>query len=122
MEGPVVSAAQAALPLEAAAWDAAVVPRQEVAAWVWAAEPQQEARDAAAVPPRGAVLRAAPDVQVAEPRAARPSAVPWVFRRDQALPWPAPRPPARSARAMHCLRIALPSALSWQAVGDEVLS
>ena len=33
--GPVVSAAQAALPLEeAAAWDAAVVPRQEVAAWV----------------------------------------------------------------------------------------
>jgi hypothetical protein len=111
----------------AVAWDAAVVPRQEVAAWVWAAEPQQEAaawagvaalppvavrqqeaRVAAAVPLRGAVLRGVPDVPVAEPRAARPSAVPWVFRRGQPLPWPAPQPAVRFARTMHCLRIALP--------------
>jgi hypothetical protein len=140
LAGPVVSAGQAAaLPLEEpAAWgaveapqgaerDAAEVLRQAVAwAGVAALPPeavrQQEGRDAAAVPLRGAVLRAALDVQVAEPRAARPSAAPWVFRRDQALPWPAPQPGVRPARAMHCLQIALPSALSWQAVGDEVLS
>jgi hypothetical protein len=149
LAGPVVSAAQAALPLEepaawdavevqqqAAAWDAEEAP-QQVVAWVWEAEPQQEAaardavevprseavarawvgeaavrqqeaRDAAAVPLRGAVLRAVPDVRVAEPRAARPSAVPWVFRRDQALPWPAPQPAVRSAHATQCLQIALP--------------
>jgi hypothetical protein len=119
----------------AAAWDAEVVP-QQVAAWVGAVEPQQEAaargavevpqleavartsveeaarrqeaRDAAAVPLRGAVLRAVPDARAAEPPAARPSAVPWVFRRDQALPWPAPQPAVRFARATQCLRIALP--------------
>jgi hypothetical protein len=120
----VVSAAQAAaLPLEepaawdaveapqraAVAWDAAAEPRQEVAAWVWAAEPQQEAAWAGvAALPRGAVLREVPDVPVAEPRAARPWAVPWVFRRGQPLPWPAPQPAVRFARTMHCLRIALP--------------
>jgi len=124
----------------AVAWDAAVVPQQEVAAWDVAEAPrqavawvgaaalppeavrQQEARDAAAVPRRGAVLRAVPDARVAEPRAARPSGVPWVFRRDQALPWPAPQPAVRFAPAMQCLQIALPSALSWRAVRDEVLS
>jgi hypothetical protein len=110
----------------AVAWDAAVAPQQEVAAWDVAEAPRQavawvgaaalppeavrqlEARDAAAVPLRGAVLRAVPDVRVAEPRAARPSAVPWVFRRDQALPWPAPQPVVRFARAMQGLQIALP--------------
>ena len=51
---------------------------------------------------------AVPDARAAEPRAARPSAVPWVFRRDQALPWPAPQPAVRFARAMQCLQIALP--------------
>jgi hypothetical protein len=120
----------------AVAWDAAVAPQQEVAAWDVAEAPRQavawvgaaalppeavrqlEARDAAAVQRRGAV----PDVRVAEPRAARPSAVPWVFRRDQALPWPAPQPAVRFVPAMQCLQIALPSALSWQAVRDEVLS
>ena len=162
LAGPVVLAAQVALPL-AAAWDAveaplkaerdaAQVPPQEVVAWdvaegaqevaAWAeaearqqavawvgaaalppeAVRQQEARGAAAVPLRGAVLRAVPDVRVVERRAAHPSAVLWVFRRDQALPWPAPRPAVRFAPAMQCLRIALPSALSWQAVRDEVLS
>jgi len=125
LAGPVVSAAQAALPLEeraewdaveapqqvAVARDAAVVPQPEAVARAWVGEEavrQQEARDAAAVPLRGAVLRAVQDVRVAEPRAARPSAVLWVFRRDQALPWPAPQPAERFARAMQCLRIALP--------------
>jgi hypothetical protein len=118
---------------EVAAWDVAEGARvvaargeaevpQPAVAWVWAELPpevvrQQEARDAAAVP-----LRAVPVVRVAEPRAARPSAVPWVFRRDQALPWPAPQSAVRFALAMQCLRIALPLALSWQAVRDEVLS
>ena len=123
----------------AVAWDAAVVPQQEVAAWDVAEAPrqavawvgaaalppeavrQQEARDVAALPLE-AVLRAVPDARAAEPRAARPSGVPWVFRRDQALPWPAPQPAVRFERAMQSLRIALPSALSWQAVRDEVLS
>jgi hypothetical protein len=139
LEEPAASDAVEAPQQVAVAWDAAEVLQQEVAALgevaaprravAWAgvalppeAERQQEGRDAAAVPLRGAVLRAALDVQGAEPRAARPSAVLWVFRRDQALPWPAPQPPARSARAMHCLQIALPSAQSWQAVGDEVWS
>jgi hypothetical protein len=86
------------------------------------AVPQQEAWDAAAVPLPGAVLREVPGVPAVEPRAARPSAVPWVFRRDQALPWPVPQPAVRFARAMQGMQIALPSALSWQAVRDEVLS
>jgi hypothetical protein len=111
---------------EVAALGEAEAPRLAVAsvgvALLPEAVPQQEAWDAAAVPLPGAVLRAVPDVPVAEPRAARPSAVPWVFRRDQALPWPAPQPAVRFARAMQCLQIALPSALSWQAVRDEVLS
>jgi hypothetical protein len=127
--GPVVSAAlESAPPLEEpAAWGEAEAPQQAVA-WAGAvglppeAVRQQEARDGAAVPRRGEALRAVPDVRVAEPRAARPSAVLWVFRRDQALPWPAPQPAVRFARTMQCLQIARPSALSWQAVRDEVLS
>jgi hypothetical protein len=131
LEGPAAWDAVEAPQQVAAAWDAEVVP-QQVAAWDAAAAPQQvaaargavevpqpeavarasgeeaarrqEARDAAAVPLRGAV----PDARAAEPRAARPSAVPWVFRRDQALPWPAPQPAVRFARATQCLRIALP--------------
>ena len=127
-----------ALPLEeSAARGAAVVLQQVVAAWGAAAAPQQVAvargavgvprpeevarawvgeeavrqlgaRDAAVVPLRGAVLREVPDARVAEPRAAGPLEVPWVFRRDQALPWPAPQPAVRFARAMQCLQIALP--------------
>jgi hypothetical protein len=94
----------------------AVVPQPAVA-WVGAAVLQQEARDAAAGPLREAV----PDARVVEPRAG-PSGAPWVFRRDQALPWPAPQPAVRFARAMQCLQIALPQARSWQAVRGEVLS
>jgi hypothetical protein len=94
-----------------AAWDAVEAPRPVAVARAWVGEEavrQQEARDAAAVPLRGAVLRAVPDARAVEPRAAGPSAVPWVFRRDQALPWPAPQPAVRFARAMQCLQIALP--------------
>jgi hypothetical protein len=122
---PAASAQQEpALPLEeSAAWDAAEpqqeavargvveVPRPEEVARAWVGEEavrQLGARDAAAVPLRGAVLREVPDVRVAEPRAAGPLEVPWVFRRDQALPWPAPQPAVRFARAMQCLQIALP--------------
>jgi hypothetical protein len=93
----------------------AVVPQPAVV-WVGAAVLPQEARDAAAGP-----LRAVPDARVVEPRAG-PSAVPWVFRRDRALPWPAPQQAVRFARAMQCLQIALPQAQSWQAVRGEVLS
>ena len=122
---PVASDAGVA-PRQAAAWDVAEAPQQEVAASAEAAEPQlavawvgaavlrpeaarqPEARDAAAVLLRVAVLREAPDVRVVEPRAAGPSGAPWVFHRGQALPWPAPKPAVRFARAMQCLRIAWP--------------
>jgi len=65
---------------EVAARDEAEAPQPAVA-WVGvAALPpeavrQQEARGAAAVPLRGAVLQAVPDAPVVEPRAAHPSAV-----------------------------------------------
>jgi hypothetical protein len=97
----------------AAAWDAAAEPQQEAAARVGAAVPQQaaavrqrEARGAAA----GALLQgaAAPDVRVVQRRAALPSAAPWVFRRGQPPPWPAPQPAGQLARAMERSRIATP--------------
>ena len=98
--------------LEAAAWDAAEEPQQEAAARVGAAVPRQVA---AAVQQReaqgaaGALLRGAvPDVPVVQRRAALPSAVPWVFRRGQAPPWPAPQPAVQLARAMERARIATP--------------
>jgi hypothetical protein len=110
---------------QAAARGAVEVPQPEAVARAWVGEEaaqRREARDVA-VPPRGAV----PGVRVAEPRAARPSAVRpwavlWVFRRDQALPWPAPQPAERFARVTQCLQIAAPKVQSWQAVRDEVLS
>jgi len=76
------------------------VPQQAAAeqAGVEAAVRQREARGAAAAP-----RRAAPDVRVA-----LPSAVPWVFRRGQPPPWPAPPPAAQLARAMERTRIATP--------------
>ena len=82
LAGPAVSAGQgAALPLEEpAAWGALEAPQPAVA-WVGAAAlppeavRQQEARGAAAVPLRGAVLQAVPDAPVVEPRAAHPWAV-----------------------------------------------
>jgi len=105
-----------ALPREAAAWDVveepaarhAVVPRQAVArdapAGLRPEAVRQEARDAPAVL-RGAQPLALPS---AVQPLVLPLAAPWVCRRDQALPWPAPQPAARSARAIACLQIALP--------------
>jgi hypothetical protein len=101
----------AAEPRQAAARDAVEVPQPEAVARAWVGEEavrQREAQDAAAVPLRGAVLPAVPGVRVAEPWAARLSAVLWVFRRDQALPWLAPQPAVRFVRATQCLQIALP--------------
>ena len=123
LAGPAASAEQAAaLPpgardavvgpqQEAVAWDAAEEPQQEAAASVEAAVPRQvaavrqrEARGAAA----GALLQgaAAPDVRVVQRRAALPWAAPWVFRRGQPPPWPAPQPAGQLARAMERSRIA----------------
>jgi hypothetical protein len=97
---------------EVAVWDAVVVPRLEVAVWDAAAVPQlavaavrqREGRDAAA----GELQEAAPDVRVVQLWAALPSVVPWVFRRGQPPPWPAPQPAAKLARAMERSRIATP--------------
>jgi len=51
-------------------------------------------------------------------------ALPWVgvFRRDQALPGPAPLPAAWFARAMGHQQSASPSKRWWQAATNEVLS
>jgi hypothetical protein len=123
--GHAAVAPQAALDAaaEEEARDAAAAPLQAVEASVGTAVPRPEAagrdgvvrprevRDAEALP------RAAPDVQ-----AALPSAVAWAFRQDQALPsaQPVPQPAARSVHATEHLRIAPPSARSWQAAKDEV--
>ena len=96
----------------AAVWDAVVVQRLEAAAWDAAEEPQQEAAAVQQREARGAAVAllrgAAPDVRVVQRRAALPSAVPWVFRRGQAPPWPAPQPAVQLARAMERARIATP--------------
>jgi hypothetical protein len=122
LAGPAASAEQAAA-LPPGARDAVVGPQQEAVAWDAAEEPQQEAaasveaavpRQVAAVRQREArgaaevLLRAAPDVRVVQRRAALPSAVLWVFHRDQLLPSarPAPQPAARFARAVERLQIA----------------
>ena len=132
-------------PGEPAALDAPVPPEQAVAAWVAVEVPLQ----AAAVP--GALAgqqQAARHVEVLRPEAQHvevlqpevpgeraaelpsavlplvvlPLAAAWVFRRDQALPWPVPQPMAQFARATACLQIALPSERWWQAATNEVLS
>ncbi len=116
---PAASAQQEpALPLEeSAARGAAVVLQQVVAAWGAAAAPQQVAvaRGAVGVPRPEEVARAWVGEEAVRQLGARDAAavplrgaVPWVFRRDQALPWPAPQPAVRFARAMQCLQIALP--------------
>jgi len=105
---------------EAAARDAVVVPLlQGAAAWDVVAELQQAAASVEVAAPQqaaegargavaGALRRAAPDVLAVQRRAAVPSAVPWVFRRGQPPPWPAPPPAAQLARAMERARIATP--------------
>jgi hypothetical protein len=87
---------------EAAAWAAAAVRQQEAVAQRQAAVRQREARAAAV-----ALLRAAAS-DVVQRLAALPSAVPWVFPRDQLrrLARLAPQPAARFAHAKACFRIA----------------
>jgi hypothetical protein len=111
-----------------AALDAAEAPRPEAAAWVATAVPRLEAaaaRGAAGVLQQGAAVQAQAGVAVRPPEArdaaavlrpaapgaraaGRPLVVPLVFRRDPALPWPAPSPAARFAHAMERLQIASP--------------
>jgi hypothetical protein len=55
-------------------------------------------------------------------REAGPSAAPWAFRRDRALPWPARQRAARSAHAIRMSQAASPSERSWQAARCEGLS
>jgi hypothetical protein len=104
--------------------DAAGAPQQAAEVLVGAAVPRPEAAvpvgaEVAALRPeaaaRAGVAEAARQQEAAAPgaravlrRAVLPSAVPWVFRRDQPPPWPAPRPAARFARANERRRIALP--------------
>jgi hypothetical protein len=98
---PVPSArlAQRGAAAEAAPRDGAVAPRDAAGVLLRAAA----LRDALAVLLRAAAL---PDA----PGAALPSVPPSAsaFRRDQAPPWPGPRPAARFARGMQRLRIAWP--------------
>jgi hypothetical protein len=101
-QAAVVARVGAAVPRpEAAARAGEVVLQREAAERAGAVVLQREAaeRDAVAVLPR-----VAPGGQ--EPQGALPSAL--AFRRDQALPWPVPRPVAQFARAMQRLRIAWP--------------
>jgi hypothetical protein len=124
---------------EAAVWDVAEAPRQaaEGAAWGVAAEPQRVAEEAAwgvAEVPRRAAEAVGSGAE-AEPQpvaasvlpavsqpAAGPSAAPWAFRRDRALPGPVPRPAVRSAPAMRMSQAASRSERSWQAARCEGLS
>jgi hypothetical protein len=62
----------------------------------------------AAAEPVGEVLRPEARVAPVAPPSAAPWAVVWAFHRDQAPPWPAPRPGARSARAMKQRPVAAP--------------
>ena len=99
---PVASEPQAALlpaVVEAALGAKASVPQavghagapRPVAAAVTAAQREAE--------PQEAELLEAPVAPVAPPWVL-PSALAWAFRRDRLPPWPAPRPVARSVRAM----------------------
>jgi hypothetical protein len=116
--------AAAALQPEAARVAVVVLPQAaagavRVAAVVLPPEAVEAARAGAAVLRQAAGVPGAP----VRRRAALPSAVPWVFRRDQPPPWPARSPAVLlSARAMEELRTALPSARWRQAVQGEVLS
>lgn len=102
LPGPSARSAQqgaVAVAAEAAPRDGAVAVAEALRDGAGAAGP----RDAAGVLLRVAAL---PDA----PGAALPSVPPSAsaFRRDQAPPWPGPRPAARFARGMQRLRIAWP--------------
>ena len=74
------------------------------------------------------VLRAARGAAEVRPpvapgaRAEPPSAVAWACRRDPILPWPAPSPAERFARATASRSIASPSARWWRAAVNVALS
>jgi hypothetical protein len=121
-----LDAAEAPRP-EAAAWVAAAVPRLEAAAARGAAGVLQQGAavqaGAVVLQPAAAAVQAGVAVRPPEARdaaavlrpaapgaraAGRPLVVPLVFRRDPALPWPAPSPAARFAHAMERLQIASP--------------
>jgi hypothetical protein len=91
-----------------------------------AAAQQREVRDAAAVVPLSAQLRAVlPRVvprAAGRPSAARPLAEPWAFHQDRPRLAPARRRAAQFARAKARQRIASPSKPLWPAARDEVLS
>jgi hypothetical protein len=121
----------------AAVSDAAAEPQQavEAAGPGVAAGPQQGAAVAvsgvaAVLRPEAAVvlgaaaqrLAAEPVAWVQRPAVARPSAVPWVFRRGRVRLWPAPRRAVRFAHAIRSSRTASPSERSWQAARCEGLS
>jgi hypothetical protein len=99
-------------PVPQAARDAAGVPQQAAEVSVGEAVPQPEAAVWAGAEVVARLPAAeAPDVvrrRAVRRRAALPSAVPLVFRRDQAPPWPAPQPAAMFARAKQRWRIASP--------------
>jgi hypothetical protein len=99
LPGPSARLAQQGGAAEAAPRDGAVAVAEALRDGPVAAGP----RDAAGVLLRAAAL---PDA----PGAALPSVPPSAsaFRRDQAPPWPGPRPAARFARGMPRLRIAWP--------------
>ena len=127
--------AAAELPEGVAAPGVRVLPR-EAAGWAAAAEAGVVRQAAAAVAAQGAralpreaagwagaaeVVRQAAAAAVPA-LAARPSAAAWAFRRGRVLPWPAPQPGARFARATRRPQIAVPSTRSWQAAAGEGLS
>jgi hypothetical protein len=93
------------------------VPRLEAAAARGAAGVLQQGaavQAGAVVLQPAAAVQAQAGVAVRPPEApgaraaGRPLVVPLVFRRDPALPWPAPSPAARFAHAMERLQIASP--------------
>ena len=111
---------------EAAGLDAEAEPQRVVgAARLDAAGGQQRAAevaelDAPAEPRQAAALW---DVRGRQRAAARPLAAPSVYRRDRALPGPAPRRAVRFAHSKRrMLRAASLSKRSWQAARDEGLS
>jgi hypothetical protein len=111
---------------EAAGSDAEAEPQRVVgAARLDAAGGQQRAAevaelDAPAEPRQAAALW---DVRGRQRAAARPLAAPSVYRRDRALPGPAPRRAVRFAHSKRrMLRAASLSKRSWQAARDEGLS
>ena len=119
---PGVPAAPDAPVLPEEAWAAVEVPLQAAAVPGAVAGQQQAAQDVEVLQPAVPGDRAAELPSAELPLVVLPSAAAWVFRRDQALPWPVPQPMARFVRATACLQIASPSERWWQAATNEVLS